>query len=281
MEPDTKRPRMSSALFWGWLLLTLDVPLFWFWSRGALERMWTNTGTDEAVEAYMMVIQAHWIAIILVWILVLVGMWATAKARDSSGLRQAAGLYLGRLVLDTAHYGALVAELVAYDNAWLEYLPLVSLILTMSAGAFFILHAQREGARGAALLIPILGHIGMLVALVFDTFEPELSRGIESDLFTYIYLVISLFYWLSWLAIPRETLSLDRAHSEEPCEPESPDSTRPPSRQDILVGALWAGGGLLVTLATFTGGGIEGRSVLAWGPIAYGLFRIFRGMARD
>jgi hypothetical protein len=51
-------------------------------------------------------------------------------------------------------------------------------------------------------------------------------------------------------------------------------------RKDLLYGALWFGGGLLLTVATCSAaqdaGG--GRYVLAWGPMLYGGFRLLKAL---
>jgi len=54
---------------------------------------------------------------------------------------------------------------------------------------------------------------------------------------------------------------------------------RTAGQNDLLWGALWAGGGGLVTGLTYAAGAGEG-GIFFWGAIAYGAFRILRGLYR-
>jgi hypothetical protein len=58
------------------------------------------------------------------------------------------------------------------------------------------------------------------------------------------------------------------------------EATRARRRQDVLHGALWFGGGLLLTVGTCSAaqdaGG--GSYVLAWGPMLYGGYRLLKGL---
>jgi hypothetical protein len=63
-----------------------------------------------------------------------------------------------------------------------------------------------------------------------------------------------------------------------------PAATAPPRSwargSDTLMGAAFLGGGLLLTVFTFAtaSAGTGGRSyVVAWGPMAYGVYRLVRG----
>jgi hypothetical protein len=54
----------------------------------------------------------------------------------------------------------------------------------------------------------------------------------------------------------------------------------PSGQRDFVVGGLWLGGGLIVTLGSLAMASGGGRYVITTGAIAYGLFRIFRGLGR-
>jgi hypothetical protein len=47
----------------------------------------------------------------------------------------------------------------------------------------------------------------------------------------------------------------------------------------ILKGALWLGGGLALTIVTYSSAQGGGTYVLAWGPMIYGLITLVRGLA--
>ena len=51
-------------------------------------------------------------------------------------------------------------------------------------------------------------------------------------------------------------------------------------QMDLVVGALFLFGGLVLTVVTFAAASGGGTYVLAWGPMLYGLIRIMKGLAR-
>ena len=53
------------------------------------------------------------------------------------------------------------------------------------------------------------------------------------------------------------------------------------ARKEMLIGALWCGGGILVTVLTYSAASGGGSYVVAWGAILYGAFRFFRGIAAN
>jgi hypothetical protein len=52
-------------------------------------------------------------------------------------------------------------------------------------------------------------------------------------------------------------------------------------QKNMLFGAMWCGGGLLITTWTYLGASESGGIyVLAWGPVLYGAIRFFRGLTQ-
>jgi hypothetical protein len=51
-------------------------------------------------------------------------------------------------------------------------------------------------------------------------------------------------------------------------------------KQDILYGALWLGGGLIITIGTYMMASNGGSYFITYGPVIYGLFRIIRGFTK-
>ena len=47
--------------------------------------------------------------------------------------------------------------------------------------------------------------------------------------------------------------------------------------RNMLYGALWCLGGLLITLLTFSAAGEGGRFLVAWGAVLFGALQFFRG----
>lgn len=52
------------------------------------------------------------------------------------------------------------------------------------------------------------------------------------------------------------------------------------ARKDMLYGALWCVGGIIVTAATYSAASGGGRYVIAWGAIIFGAIQFFKGVAK-
>ena len=284
MSSAPERKRVSPALVGAWLVLTLDAALFRLWQQNAIEQGIEAEDIEAFYESLMLVSTVHWVVILATWAVLIAGLWATASSRDAKHLRQAAGLLGAQLAIDALSLAMnFVAPDVAGQQGW-ALMSLVSLGLTIAGGASIVAHAKHNGVDSSRVALPIAGLVGMgLLALSGLLIQLEIEvRLFPLESYRYIVVGLSLLFWLSWLAIPREVLSLDASAPDGGSASEGRSTPSGGSRsQDILVGLAWAGGGILVTLVTMTGGGIDGRAVLAWGPIVYGLFRILRGFARD
>jgi hypothetical protein len=51
-------------------------------------------------------------------------------------------------------------------------------------------------------------------------------------------------------------------------------------QRNMLLGGLWCGGGLLVTIATFAAAAGGGVYLIAWGAILFGAIQFFRGLSQ-
>lgn len=63
--------------------------------------------------------------------------------------------------------------------------------------------------------------------------------------------------------------------------PDAPTASHAPAEarsRDLLVGALWLGGGLAVTVISYSAASGGGRFVVTTGAIVYGAFRVLRGL---
>lgn len=203
---------MSPALVWGWLLSTVGVPVFWLWSRIMLARAISGPGAEAAGDLLIWGARVEWVVSAALWVSMLIGLWATAKVRNASILRQATVLYAVQLLVEALAYAALLTDALAFDSPWLAFSPFVISVLGMSGGAFLLLYVHRGGGRGLALVLPICAHLAMVGGMLLSEFTDT-----SSDALAYIALAVGLFYWLSWLAVPRELLSLEDA--PDPSEP--------------------------------------------------------------
>jgi hypothetical protein len=52
------------------------------------------------------------------------------------------------------------------------------------------------------------------------------------------------------------------------------------AKKNMLYGALWCIGGIVVTAATYSSAEGGGRYVVAWGAIIFGAIQFFRGLAQ-
>lgn len=50
--------------------------------------------------------------------------------------------------------------------------------------------------------------------------------------------------------------------------------------KDMIFGALWFFGGIIVTVATFSAASNGGTYVVAWGAIIFGAIQFFRGVSK-
>ena len=55
------------------------------------------------------------------------------------------------------------------------------------------------------------------------------------------------------------------------------EAKRRAGRRNMVVGALWAVGGLIVTGASYAAAGAGDRYILAWGAVVFGLVQVVRG----
>ena len=60
------------------------------------------------------------------------------------------------------------------------------------------------------------------------------------------------------------------------------EALRKAGQKNMLYGGLWCGGGLIVTLATYSAASSGGGSyVVAWGAIIFGAIQFFRGLSQS
>jgi hypothetical protein len=102
----------------------------------------------------------------------------------------------------------------------------------------------------------------------------------------------SIVKWLEGKGLGEEeiehTLSRARAvirmKDEQPAETDAGHAmeeadTRARRQRDLTVGALWFGGGALLTVMTFASASESGgHYVLAWGPMIYGGIRLLKAL---
>ena len=58
------------------------------------------------------------------------------------------------------------------------------------------------------------------------------------------------------------------------------DTSREEAKKNILVGALWCGGGLAVTAITYSAAAGGGAYVVTWGAVIFGGIQLLRGLGQ-
>ena len=281
MDGVTSKPKLSGALVGAWLLLAVITPVGRFATWWLLQKM-TGDWEDADWETFGQVMLAEFAVITLLWGVLLYGLRVTAKAQDTPQLHRAFGLFLAQFIIDTAVYGTINLQLLEIETTdWLAYTGIASGLCAVAGGFSVIAHAKLRGATPQEATLPTAAQLAYLFVIVSGPVFQAMEVELNPDLWTGVYILILVLYWFGWLALPREAFALNPDGQALP-------TSAPPNQlvddasagQDILVGALWAGAGTLLTVLSFSGGGIGGRAVLAYGPIIYGLFRIVRGLGK-
>ncbi len=243
--------------------------------------MWIGPdGTYSAAPDFELLTYLSWsqMAIsILGWLVVVLALRTLARASDNAGPLSVTVWCWGIVLVLSLFWVAV--PLLAQGEDLVEPMKWVAwtdaALLTAGAVAS-IIHARNSGASSTVSTIASVG-IVLHVALVVSTEFEGLLR------FQWVW----SFYVLN--AIRR--ICLMGAMAILPWTPDRDADVDRPSDGgtrntggagvDLIIGALFLGGGVAVTYVSWTGGGIGGRTVLAWGPIVYGLYRLIRGLTRS
>lgn len=123
--------------------------------------------------------------------------------------------------------------------------------------------------------------LGSLNMLPFAIYKSWLLAGIIGTLFPWLRLLVTI----AWNVVVIVALNTLAQSAPAPGAVAGGPMAPPPEsdgKTDLIVGALWLGGGLLVTFLSYSaassGGG--GRYVVTTGAIAVGAVRIVRGLVR-
>lgn len=93
--------------------------------------------------------------------------------------------------------------------------------------------------------------------------------------------VVAVARQLLPILVLREDCVAGRAGPSATDGPDAPTASHAPAEarsRDLLVGALWLGGGLAVTVISYSAASGGGRFVVTTGAIVYGAFRVLRGL---
>jgi len=87
--------------------------------------------------------------------------------------------------------------------------------------------------------------------------------------------------WGDWKQIKDTDFNLEKAIYVHIEENQNNVEINEKAKKDMLFGALWCVGGIIVTAATYSAASGGGRYVVAWGAIIFGAIQFFRGLAKS
>lgn len=215
---------------------------------------------------------------IIGWMVVLLGIRTLAGRNEGGGpLTVALWCWGLALVLDFAWLGVPFLAADVDISALLIWSGRVDIALMTAGAVASVMYARDAGLDTNRLSAAAVGLLIYVVVLLAQNFEGLLNF----DWFWGIYILFA-FARIGLLGSMAILPWAPVVGSERPA---GTPSLGGPSKEgsasaDFVIGAIFLGGGVAVTYASWTGGGIGGRTVLAWGPIVYGLYRIIRGLSR-
>jgi len=293
-EPEPAAARHSWASHARRLFLFRSVELGWIVAYALILRVLplfgvhygSLPGVDSAVELL-------WTVFAAIQVGLLAGLRREVAARTvhdgrSAAEHPAAGLLLAAFVLAMLH----LAESMwfALTTVWapaaaLAFGPVTgsfSLLLSLAFDVVFWLALERLLGRVAPALRAVffaarLVTFGLssLSMLSFDTYRSLLLTGAMAPFYGWMRLALSV----SWnVAV---VVALQRLSRRAPAAAPEAAAARPDGATDLVMGAIWLAGGLLVTLGTYSAAASGGgQYVVTTGAIVYGVVRIARGLAR-
>ena len=264
---------------WGYLVLTVTSIAWQCYSWWFMDVAMNGDGSVEFdFETYGALSNLNWGVSLVCWVAVIFGLWKTGASTESPLLQRAAKLFAFEFFVDLLLGLLMKFESVAPDAQWLSYAFVATTLIQVAGAVCVLAHAKRRGASPQSMFPPAFAQFAFLAMIAWFSLAGPNSK-LDPNIYAALRLGVSVFYWLSWLTLPKAAFSI------EPAEGTAWDTAAPEPRvsatQDLVVGLIWVVGGSALTFMSFDSGGIEGRAVFAYGPIIYGLFRIFRGLAGE
>jgi hypothetical protein len=248
---------------------------------------WVLTRAESSYARVFAVVDLVWLAFAVAEVALLAGFRREVGAHPAAGpLAVAFGLAVASLGLSLVQALPLAGgpELlpVAGDSAVVIRVALnVGVALALDVALWFalarILGPALSPGLGAAFYALRFADAALsaLPALPSDGLHAMLRSSPLASLYPWAHLGVSVAWQLTMLAALRRVPATAPASGAPAVSPASE------ARRDVLVGALWLGGGVLVTVVSYSlvpeGGG---RYVVTLGPIVYGAVRLLRGLAR-
>ena len=262
------RSRAGPSATVGFVLLALLGPLMIIGSRLLVDA--ALTGDEESTKRIFVFYRVYNWTFVVAWILVLNGLFRIYRRGPKPMLRATLALWSASLAV---HIIAIVVATLVQPTALMELGQLVDLPDLLSTGSLILsglglatalIYHHRQGApRDRVISVSVLGAAVYGMALIPG--ELVVQGG---ELLSIVAVSLDSILQLSLLALPWSAGADDTL----------PRSASPEARRHFVAGGVAIAVGLLLTIGSYALGGIDGRALLAWGPIVYGAMRVFQGL---
>jgi hypothetical protein len=202
---------------------------------------------------------------------ILVGVYRLRELAPRALIQAALALWALSLVFDVGLSALLRA---AVDDAPLFALGLSAFIAdTLGSIAAIRFHSVRGAPTGRVLFAAAMVGLCSVAWALLALGDGVGSLGMMWPLLRCAeFVALALLPWAAALESPVPAGPVDVDAERERAEA---------TRNDFVFGGIALAIGVFLTAGTFAAGGVGGRVILAWGPVVYGIIRIFRGLSRN
>lgn len=180
----------------------------------------------------------------------------------------------------------LLPDLSIFSGDFGRLLGLASISFALAFDIVFWLAISRSTSGLASWLAPIyftLRGFGVLaslpsVALDFETYRRLFLEDGLGTIIGWVRWPIGIAANLIVLSVLRRLMT-GRGTSAIAAAP-APLEAQDTSARDLIIGSLWLGGGLIVTVVSYAAASGGGRYVITTGAVVYGLIRVIRGLTK-
>lgn len=201
----------------------------------------------------------------LAWFLVLGGLFTIYRRRPTPMLQTTLGLWSASLAAFAAAFVLIPYTPVESDLS--QHLASLSTALQAFGIATALLyHHKNQAPRERVLVLAVLAALNYALYLLpykgGNSGSQDLLGILATATHTVLYLGLAVLPWSKGV---EETAT-------------APQDTSSEARRHFIAGGIAIAVGLLLTFGSYAIGGIDGRALLAWGPVVYGVIRVFQGL---
>ncbi len=257
------RSRAGLVATVGFVILGLLGPVMVITFRFLLSGDLSDASSGAASSMLMTLSRASAALSVLAWLLVLGGLFAIYRRRPAPMLQATLGLWSAALAMYVLAYALIpftpesnISERLGSGSVALEAFGIATALL---------FHHADQAPRDRVLAIAALAALNYALYLV-----PHAVYSESGELLQMLATATNAILYLGLAALPWSA-KLEEGDARPP-------TAAPEARRHFIAGGIAIAVGLLLTLGSFAIGGIDGRALLAWGPIVYGVIRVFQGL---